>query len=119
MAPQEVVARVPTLSAPGASTMREPACHLASPGVALQHLMKLQVFIAGSQTLAALVGNNKSLWPVFLEACRQDAELLQCDDPLDTYTEGAVQAAVAATGYAPAASILACNSHARLGCLRR
>ena len=45
-----------------------------------------------------LVGNNKNLWRMFLEACAGDTSLLQADDPLDTYVEREVQAAAHATG---------------------
>ena len=46
-----------------------------------------------------LVGNNKNLWRMFLEACARAPGLLRAEDPLDAYVEGEVQAAAQATGY--------------------
>ena len=56
------------------------------------------VACTGSKTLAVLVGNNKNLWRMFLEACQREPSLLRAEDPLDAYVEGEVQAAALATG---------------------
>ena len=57
------------------------------------------VACTGSKTLAVLVGNNKNLWRMFLEACQREPSLLRAEDPLDAYVEGEVQAAALATGW--------------------
>ena len=49
---------------------------------------------AGGQTLVLLIGNSKNLWPCFVEACRQDSNLLGVMNPLDCYIKSSVQATV-------------------------
>ena len=49
---------------------------------------------AGAQTLVLLIGNSKNLWPCFVEACKQDSNLLGAMNPLDCYIESSVQATV-------------------------
>lgn len=41
-----------------------------------------------------LVGNTRKLWELFLEACKCDSALLNCDNPLDSYVERAIGAVV-------------------------
>jgi methylmalonic aciduria homocystinuria type C protein len=53
------------------------------PGLAL---------LAGEQRLGMLLGNTRALWPPFSEAMR-DPELAAARDPLERYTECAVDAA--------------------------
>lgn len=45
-----------------------------------------------------LVGNTRALWPRFLAARRADPELAAADDPLDRYTERAIERAISGTG---------------------
>ena len=57
--------------------------------------MQLSVSLhAGNQSLVVLVGNSKNLWPNFVAACRQDPGLLDDMNPLDSYVEQGVRAAV-------------------------
>lgn len=37
--------------------------------------------------LALVIGNTKTLWPVFVRYLQQDPQRLQCSDPLDRYVE--------------------------------
>lgn len=48
-----------------------------------------------------LIGNSKNIWLPFLEACKCDPDLLAQTNPLDTYVERTVAAAlqVSAQGY--------------------
>ena len=43
-----------------------------------------------------LVGNSRSLWDHFLEACERDEGLLASGNPLDRYVETSLVAALAA-----------------------
>ena len=48
--------------------------------------------LAGDERLGLLIGNTRALWPRFTEAMR-DPELAATRDPLDRYTERAIDAA--------------------------
>ena len=50
---------------------------------------------AGQAALCVLVGNTRSLWEPFLEACASEG-LLAGDNPLEAYLDGRVGAALAA-----------------------
>jgi hypothetical protein len=37
-----------------------------------------------------LIGNTKHVWEPFLKACAFHRELIECDDPFDSYVETAI-----------------------------
>lgn len=53
--------------------------------------------LGGGERLGILIGNTRALWPPFTEAMR-DPALAGEPDPLDRYTERAIDAAFAASG---------------------
>ena len=58
----------------------------------------LELLLAGGNTLAVLVGNNKNLWHSFQAAYEHEDALQQDANPLDSYAQRCIQSAAGSLG---------------------